>query len=161
MNHLDDVERAIGDGVNTIKTLTKNGRLLAGAGAVEIELAGRLEDISQQVRGVHRHAIKGYAEALEIVPRSLCENAGGEVDAMLNKMHVKSRMEKRMVGVDVEGLGILDPVEREILDTFLGKKSGLYLATEAALSVLQVDSIVMSKPAGRPKPKDTRQMDED
>ena len=78
-NIMDDVERAIDDGVNNFKALTKDGRLLAGAGAVEIELAKQLTSIAESYPGLEQYAIKKFAEAFEIVPKTLSENTGFKV----------------------------------------------------------------------------------
>jgi len=67
-NSMDDVERAIDDGVNAFKTLTKDARILPGAGASEIELAMELSAFAQKQPGLEQYAIKKFAEALEEVP---------------------------------------------------------------------------------------------
>jgi T-complex protein 1 subunit theta len=78
-NIMDDIERAIDDGVNNFKALSKDGRLVAGAGAVEIELAKQLTSIAESYPGLEQYAIKSFAEAFEIVPRTLSENSGFKV----------------------------------------------------------------------------------
>jgi T-complex protein 1 subunit theta len=87
-NSLDDIERAIDDGVSAIKAVTKDGRLLAGAGACEIEVARKLLAFAevfysfflyQKTPGLNQYAIKKFAEALEVIPRTLAENAGLDV----------------------------------------------------------------------------------
>ena len=76
MNMLDDFERAIDDGVHAVKTLNEDKRLLAGAGAVEIECAQQLAAHALTTPGLEQYAIKKFAEALEVVPRTLAENSG-------------------------------------------------------------------------------------
>lgn len=76
---MDDVERAIDDAVNTYKALTKDARLLAGAGAVEIELARRVEKIGETCAGLEQYAIKKFAHSLETLPKAIAENAGHSV----------------------------------------------------------------------------------
>jgi T-complex protein 1 subunit theta len=101
-NHLDDLERAIDDGVNTVKILLKDGRLVPGAGASEIELAKRVAEYGEKTPGLSQHAIRRWAEAMEVVPMILAENAGlnaeNTVSAMY-KAHVDGKMD---VGVDIE-----------------------------------------------------------
>ncbi|KAJ3378286.1 T-complex protein 1 subunit theta, partial [Entophlyctis sp. JEL0112] len=75
-NTIDDLERAIDDGVNAIKAAVKDPRLVAGAGAAEIEIARQLADIGARTPGINQYAIKKFAEAFEVVPRTLAENAG-------------------------------------------------------------------------------------
>ena len=78
-NSLDDLERAIDDGVNILKAVTRDNRLLAGAGAFEIELARRLQTIAESTPGLNQYAINKFAEALEVIPRTLADNAGLDV----------------------------------------------------------------------------------
>jgi T-complex protein 1 subunit theta len=78
-NTLDDLERAIDDGVNVVKAAVKDARLVAGAGATEIELAKRLHAVGERTPGLNQYAIKKFAEAFEVIPRTLAENAGMDV----------------------------------------------------------------------------------
>ncbi|RKP37589.1 chaperonin Cpn60/TCP-1 family [Dimargaris cristalligena] len=164
-NHLDDLERAIDDGVNVIKALTKDTRLLAGAGATEMALSKRLANYGEKTPGLNQHAIKKYAEALEVIPRTLAENAGldsSETIAKLYSAHYKS--DRGVFGVDVSASssGVLDAVQNNIFDVLVVKQWALRYATSAALTILKVDQIIMSKPAGGPKPpKNNSNWDED
>jgi T-complex protein 1 subunit theta len=75
-NLLDDLERAVDDGVNVLKALLKDGRLVPGAGATEIELSRRVETYGSTLKGLPQHSVKRFAEALEVVPLMLADNAG-------------------------------------------------------------------------------------
>ncbi|OZJ01576.1 putative T-complex protein 1 subunit theta [Bifiguratus adelaidae] len=166
-NHLDDIERAIDDGVNVVKALTKDQRLVPGAGATEMELNKRLMEVGDKTPGLNQHAIKKFAEALEIFPRTLCENAGMDATEVLSRLyaaHFSSSDNSAAIGVDVENDhdGTLDAVKHDILDVMTAKYWGTKLATDTALTVLRVDQIIMSKPAGGPKPpKSQGHWDED
>ncbi|KAI8092130.1 T-complex protein 1 theta subunit [Gilbertella persicaria] len=156
-NHMDDIERAIDDGVNVIKAATRNPLLLAGAGAVEMELNKRLQTVASKTPGLNQHAIKKFAEALEVIPRTLCENAGMEATAVLSRLYAAHYQEGDVgisVGVDVENEndGTLDATKAHIFDSLASKYSAYKLASDAAITVLRVDQIIMSKPAGGPKP---------
>jgi T-complex protein 1 subunit theta len=101
-NHLDDLERSVDDGVNTVRSLLKDGRLIPGAGASEIELAKRIGEFGDKTPGLAQHGIRKFAEALEVVPRTLSENAGldaSEVISALYKAHGEGGVD---VGVDIE-----------------------------------------------------------
>jgi T-complex protein 1 subunit theta len=76
---LDDLERAIDDGVNILKAITRDARLLPGAGAFEIELASQLHKVAESTPGLNQYAINKFAEALEVIPRTLADNAGLDV----------------------------------------------------------------------------------
>ncbi|KAG0694950.1 chaperonin Cpn60/TCP-1 family [Suillus ampliporus] len=166
-NHLDDLERAIDDGVNVIKSLIKDPRLVPGAGATELELGKRVEAYGSGMRGLAQHAVKRYATALEVIPRTLAENAlggaeGNEVLSRLWAKHEQKGGEAWGVDVEAEEDGTLLATDCKILDPLAAKQWAIKLATEAAVSVLSVDSIIMSKPAGGPKvPQQASNWDED
>jgi T-complex protein 1 subunit theta len=102
-NHLDDVERAIDDGVNVIKAITKDPRLVPGAGATEMQLIERIGAFADKTPGLPQYAIRKYAEAFEVVPRTLAESAGlnaPEVLARLSTAH--QRREDQTNGTKAE-----------------------------------------------------------
>ena len=72
---LDDLESDIDDGLNVIRSLLQDGRLVPGAGATELELARRVDVYGDKMKGQQRHVIKRFAMALEVIPRTLAENA--------------------------------------------------------------------------------------
>merc|ERR1711874_402632 len=75
-NFMDDIERAVDDGVNVFKGLCKDGRLTAGGGATEIELARQVAQWAETHPGLEQYSINKFAEAMEVVPRVLAENSG-------------------------------------------------------------------------------------
>ena len=103
-NHLDDLERAVDDGVNVIKALLKDGRLVPGAGATELELAKRVDTYGAGLKGLSQHAVQRWATALEVVPRTLAENAlgGAEGNEVVSRLWAKHEEGGEVWGVDVE-----------------------------------------------------------
>jgi len=154
-NILDDLERACDDGINVVKAMGRDQRFLAGAGASEIELARRLKSFGEKRAGLEQYSIKAYAEALEVVPRTLAENAG--LDALQVKANLYAAHEKgeTSVGVDIlgtrTGSGVKDMTTESILDHQAEKANALRLASTTVLTILRVDQIIHSKPAGGPK----------
>ncbi|KKK20350.1 hypothetical protein ARAM_003309 [Aspergillus rambellii] len=86
-NHLDDVERAIDDGVNAVKAITKDARLVPGAGATEVQLVERISAFADRTPGLPQHAIRKYAEAFEVIPRTLAESAGLDATEVLSRLY--------------------------------------------------------------------------
>lgn len=86
-NHLDDVERAIDDGVNAIKAITKDPRLVPGAGATEMQLVERITHFADKTPGLPQYAIRKYAEAFEVIPRTLAESAGLDATEVLARLY--------------------------------------------------------------------------
>jgi len=153
MNILDDLERAVDDGVNTYKTLHKDGRLVPGAGATEMEMAHQITKFAATCPGLDQYAIKAFAEALEVVPRTLAENSGQSATEMATALYAAHAKGQAAAGVNIEKGGILNATEAGIQDLYYTKKSAIDLAVEAALTVLRVDQIIMAKRAGGPKPR--------
>ncbi|KAK5946249.1 T-complex protein 1 subunit theta [Knufia obscura] len=86
-NHLDDVERAIDDGVNVIKAVTRDPRLVPGAGATEMQLIERINAFADRTPGLPQYAIRKYAEAFEVIPRTLAESAGLDATEILARLY--------------------------------------------------------------------------
>lgn len=146
-NHLDDVERAIDDGVNVVKALTRDNRLIPGAGATDMELSKMVLELGDKTSGLNQHAIKKFAEALEVVPRTLAENAGLDATDVVGTLVARhARGDGADVGVDIEQAnadGTLSTTDHQIFDVLAAKMWALRYATGAAVSVLNVDSIIM------------------
>jgi len=162
-NTMDDIQRAIDDGVNTFKALTRDSRMLPGAGAVEMELAQRISSYGQTIPGLEQYAIKKFAEAFEVVPRTMAENAGVKATELVSNLYAAHAAGEKNIGFDIEGEGTAtcDALEAGIFDGFLAKHWGLKFASDAACTVLRVDQIIMAKQAGGPKPKSNPDWDED
>lgn len=75
-NYMDDIERAIDDGVNNFKCIARDGRLIPGAGATEMQLARQLTEFADTLPGLEQYAVRKFATALEMFPKSLAENSG-------------------------------------------------------------------------------------
>lgn len=174
-NHLDDVERAIDDGVNAVKAITKDPRLVPGAGATEIQLVEKISAFADRTPGLPQHAIRKYAEAFEVIPRTLAESAGLDATEVLSRLYTAHHRASTgaeasseegsgssedeepywTTGVDLESstsAGTLDAVEEGILDLLASKSWAIRLASESARTVLSVDQIIVARQAGGPKP---------
>jgi len=153
---LDDLERAVDGAVNAAKNLCRDGRSLPGAGATETALALALADYAGTKTGLEQYAIKKYADALEVVPRTLAENSGRSATETMSRLYAAHASGKGATGVliDPESVeAVVDTAEALIHDGFASKESALKLASDAAITVLRVDHIIMSKQAGGPKPR--------
>lgn len=152
-NAMDDIERAVDDGVNAFKALTKDSRTLPAGGATEIELAHRLAAFGRKQTGLDQYAIAKFSRALEVVPRTLAENAGLYATDVVYNLYAAHAAGEVNAGVDVSGQKPwVDLAAAEsISDVFLVKWWALKLAVEAVTTVLRVDQIIMAKQAGGPK----------
>lgn len=156
-NNLDDVERCIDDGVNSIKGLLKSNELLPGAGGVEIELAKLVTKYGESTPGLLQLAIKHYAKAFEVVPRILAETSGLDPTEILSKLYAIHSLNDNSglnIGIDIENNsndGLINVDEEIIYDLLSSKKSAINLATETASTILSIDQIIMAKRAGGPQ----------
>ncbi|KAE8734697.1 T-complex protein 1 subunit theta [Hibiscus syriacus] len=164
---LDDLERAVDDGVNTYKAMCRDSRMVPGAAATEIELARRLKEFSFKETGLDQYAIAKFAESFEMVPRTLAENAGLNPMDIISKLYEKHASGNAKVGIDLEGGDSEDGFCKDvstlnIWDLYVTKFFALKFAADAACTVLRVDQIIMAKPAGGPgRREQPAGMDED
>jgi len=152
-NVMDDIERAVDDGVNAFKALTKDSRTLPAGGATEIELAHRLAAYGRKQTGLDQYAIEKFSKSLEVVPRTLAENAGLNATDVVYNLYAAHAAGETKAGVDVsaESQWVDLAAKESVADVFLVKWWALKLAVEAVCTVLRVDQIIMAKQAGGPK----------
>ncbi len=156
-NTLNDVERAIDDGVNTVKAMgrERGGHFLAGGGAFEVELSRKLQDYASSVAGLQQYAIAKYAEALLVVPRTLAENAGQNAGETVSKLIAAHAQGDARAGVNIKAAPGENPIKDltpdAILDLLAVKQTGLRLVLDAVTTILRVDQIISCKKAGGPK----------
>jgi T-complex protein 1 subunit theta len=143
--------------VNAVKSACKDTRFVAGGGATEIELARQIEAYGNTTPGLDQYAIKKFAEALEIVPRTLAENAGQMATQVISSLYAAHGGGRANAGVDVECESVSGVVDNmlvaKVVDHLETKKQALRLGADAAITVLRVDQIIMAKAAGGPKPR--------
>jgi len=174
-NHLDDVERAVDDGVNAIKAITRDPRMVPGAGAAEMQIIDKVNAVAEKTPGLSQYAIKKYAEAFEVIPRTLAESAGLDATEVLARLYTAHNSYQKQqqqpskkqtessseedsppsMGVDIEnedGTGTLDAEDEGILDLMVSKSWAIKLATESVRTILSVDQIIVARQAGGPKP---------
>ena len=159
--------------MNVFKGMIRDPRFVAGGGATEIELAKRLQAFGDSVSGLPQYAIKKYGEAFEVVPRTLAENAGLKATDILSMLYAAHSKEQNADGINVEVFGdhsffnrskegeVSNMLEMGILDLLVTKQWAIKLATDAALTILRVDQIIMAKRAGGPKPPQQGAVDAD
>jgi len=163
-NYMDDIERAIDDGVNTYKGICRDGRLVAGAGALEMELAKEVSAYGEKFEGLEQYAIQRFAQALHVVPKMLAENTGVKANVVIAELAAQHAEGKAHAGFDIESDSAstlkedgtkhtINAVENQVFDLMVAKYWGLKYATDAAATILRVDQIIMAKRAGGPKPR--------
>ncbi|XP_044257857.1 T-complex protein 1 subunit theta [Tribolium madens] len=161
-NYMDDIERAIDDGVNTFKGISRDGRFLAGAGAAEAELAHQLTQYADTLPGLEQYAVRKFATGLESFSKTIADNSGHRSTVVLEKILQAHQNGQKNVGVDIDAEStICDALEKNILDLYSCKYWGLKYAVGAAATILRVDQIIMAKRAGGPKPRQAAGSDDE
>ncbi|PIA59862.1 hypothetical protein AQUCO_00400615v1 [Aquilegia coerulea] len=148
---LDDLERAVDDGVNTYRAMCRDSRIVPGAAATEIELARRLKEFSLKETGLDQYAIAKFAESFEMVPKILAENAGLDSMEIISSLYAEHAAGNTKVGIDLEEGVCKDVSSLNIWDLHVTKFFALKYAADAACTVLRVDQIIMAKQAGGPR----------
>ncbi|XP_034264016.1 T-complex protein 1 subunit theta-like [Pantherophis guttatus] len=152
---LDCLEVAIQDGVQVYKNLGTDVRLLPGAGATEMALSVRLSTLGMYYPGCEQYGILEFSQALKTLPATLADNAGLPVNEIMAKMEIQHQLGNQNTGIllGVEEASTMDAVTEGVLDPFLVKYRGIVLATQIAVTLLDVSDIMMAKKSGGPKPR--------
>jgi thermosome len=147
---LDSLERALDDAVHAVADVIEDQLIVAGGGAPEIELSLRLREYAGTLKGREQLAVLKFAEAIEVVPKALAENAGfNPVDKVveLRKMH---ETDKR-AGLNVYTGKVVDMYQQGVVEPLRVKVQAIQSATDAASMILRIDD-VLSSTKKKPEP---------
>ncbi|KAK5779544.1 hypothetical protein RI543_003436 [Arxiozyma heterogenica] len=140
-----EVERSLHDAIMIVKRALQNKVVVAGGGAIEMEISKYLRDYSKSVAGKQQLIINAFARALEVIPRQLCENAGFDGIEILNKLRLAHSKGEKWYGVDFETESIGDNFSKFVWEPALVKINALNSATEATNLILSVDETITNK----------------
>ncbi|NJE08920.1 thermosome subunit [Thermococcus sp. M39] len=139
---VDEVERAMEDAIKVVKDIIEDGKIVAGGGASEIELAVKLDEYAKEVGGKEQLAIEAFAEALKVIPRTLAENAGLDPIETLVKVIAAHKEKGPTIGIDVFAGEPADMFERGVIEPVRVKKQAIKSASEAAIMILRIDDVI-------------------
>lgn len=137
-----EVERSLHDAIMIVKRAVKHHTVVAGGGAIEMELSRYLREHAKTIAGKQQLIIAAFAKALEVIPRQLCDNAGFDSVGMLNKLRSLHAKGEVWAGVDFKKEAVGNNMESFIWEPALVKINALQLATEAATLLLSVDETI-------------------
>ena len=139
---IDEIDRAIEDSLGVVRTTIEDGKVLAGGGAPEIDLSLALRDYADSVGGREQLAVEAFADALEVIPRTLAENAG--LDPIDSLVELRSAHDGGDTGagldaytgdtIDMDAEGVYEPLRV--------KTQAIESATEAAVMLLRIDDVI-------------------
>ena len=143
---VDEVERALHDALKVVAVAIEDGVAVPGGGAPEIELALRLRDYGQTVGGREQLAIEAFAEALEIIPWTLAENAGMDsIDVLIELKNAHMKKAGKNFGVNVLQNKVSDMLDAKVIEPLRVKTQAIQSATEVASMILRIDDVIASK----------------
>jgi len=146
---VDEAERAMHDALSVVSDVIEKNKVVPGGGAVEAELAKELRRYAAQIGGREQLAIEAFAEALEIIPKTLAENAGLEpIDIMVELRAAHEKPDGYVYGVDVFSGKIANMYEKGVIEPLIVKEQAIKSATEAASMILRIDDVIA---AAKPK----------
>jgi len=141
---VDELERGVEDALDVVAQTVSDGRVLAGGGATEVEVAGRVRDYADGVEGREQLAVEAFADALELVPRTLAENAGLDSIDTLVDLRAAHEDGQEHAGLDVFTGEVVDSFEAGVIEPAHAKSQAAASAQEAANLVLKIDDIIQA-----------------
>ena len=139
---VDELERGVNDAIDVVATTVSDGRILSGGGAIEVEVARRLRDYADSVSGREQLAVEAFADALELIPRVLAENAGLDSIDLLVDLRAAHESDEPHAGLNVYTGEVEDTLETGVIETAHAKEQAIASAAEAANLVLKIDDII-------------------
>lgn len=139
---VDEAERSMRDALDALTATLESGKVVAGGGAPEEEVSRKLRDFAQSQSGREQLAINSFADALEIVPRTLAENAGLDPTDALVEMRSAHEEGNVTFGLDIDKGETVDMKERGVIEPLRVKTQAIQSASEAAEMILRIDDVV-------------------
>ena len=150
---VDEIERALVDAIGSVSSAIRDGKVLVGAGSCEIAVSMRLRDFAKTVGGREQLAIEAFAEALEIIPRTLAETAGMDpIDSLVTLRSKHSTKTGKTFGVNVYKGKIEDMKDSKVLEPLSVKTQAIDSASEVCEMILRIDDIILGSSKGNAPP---------
>jgi chaperonin GroEL (HSP60 family) len=162
---VEEAERAMKDAISVVADVIHTPRVVAGGGSAEAELARRLKAYAPKIGGREQLAIEAFSDALEVIPRTLAENAGHDpLDVMVALRAAHEKEGGQYMGIDIQTGEIVDMRERGVLDAARVKEQVIKTATELASMIIRIDDVIAAtKPKEeeeKPKKKEKEEKEE-
>ncbi|MBO8181124.1 MAG: TCP-1/cpn60 chaperonin family protein [Archaeoglobus sp.] len=142
---VDEVERSLQDAIKVVKAALESGKVVAGGGAPEIEVALKLREWAPTLGGREQLAAEAFASALEVIPRALAENSGLDPIDILVELRKAHEEGKTTYGVDVFSGEVTCMKEKGVLEPLKVKTQAISSATEVAIMILRIDDVIAAK----------------
>ncbi|MEM4145046.1 MAG: thermosome subunit beta [Candidatus Nitrosocaldus sp.] len=150
---VDEADRSIHDAIMVVKDVVENPAIVAGGGSIEAYIAKELRSWANTLSGREQLAAIKFAEALEVIPLTLAENAGMDPIDTMTELRSKQNKGSKWTGVDVKNTQVADMYKLEVLEPAVVKSQIMKAATEAAIMILRIDDVIAAAKAEMPKGK--------
>ncbi len=148
---VNEVERSLNDVIGAVSSAAETGKYVIGGGAIEIDIATGLREYAIDVGGKEQLAIHAFADAMEVVPKTLTENAGGDpIDVLVKLRQEHKKKSGKVFGVDIYKESISDMEKQGVIEPLKVKMQAISSASEAAEIILRIDDMISSRSRGGP-----------
>jgi T-complex protein 1 subunit eta len=145
---IEETERSLHDAIMIVRRAIKNDSIVAGGGAIEMEVSRYLREFSRNIMGKEQMLISAFAKALEVIPRQLCDNAGFDSTDILNKLRQRhAKPGNCWYGVDMFTEDVADNFDACVWEPAIVKVNAITAASEAACLILSVDETIKNPKA--------------
>jgi len=137
-----EIKRAVEDAIGDIASSLRVGKIVVGGGAIEIELAKSLRKFAHSLSGREQLAVNAFADSVEIIPRTLAENAGLDPIDILTELKAEHNKGKKEAGIDVYSGKIVDNWKKGVIEPLKIKTQAIKSASEVAEMILRIDDVI-------------------
>ena len=150
---IDEVERALNDALSVMVDIVKNNKIVAGGGAIEAELSKRIRKYASTIGGREQLAIEAFADALEIIPITLADNAGLDpIDILVALRAAHEEKDGMWKGINVFTGDVVNMMDDAVLDPLSVKVQAIKSAVEVSSMILRIDDVIASAKSPPPPP---------
>jgi thermosome len=143
---VDEAERAMTDALSVVSDVVENNKIVAGGGAVEIEVGKELRKYATKIGGREQLAIEAFAEAVEVIPKTLAENGGLDaIDVLVALRSAHEKEDGKNKGINVFTGKVQDSLENGVIEPISVKEQAIKSASESASMILRIDDVITSK----------------
>ncbi|MHA1627610.1 MAG: TCP-1/cpn60 chaperonin family protein, partial [Candidatus Baldrarchaeia archaeon] len=150
---VDEAERALHDALCVVRNIIHEPKVVPGGGAPEIEIARKLREYAETLSGREQLAVKAFAEAIEVVPRTLAENAGLDPIDILVELRARHEKGEWWTGINLVSGKVDDMRKLDVWEPASVKKQAIKSASEAAQMILRIDDVIAASELEKEKEK--------
>jgi len=144
---IDEVKRAVEDAVGDLAATLKNGKAVSGAGSTEIELARQLFKYAKSLGGREQLAVEAFANAMEVIPKTLAENAGLDPIDVITELKSAHDKQEKNAGIDVFSGKVINAWKKGVIEPLKIKTQAVSSASEVAVMILRIDDVIAGGPS--------------